>query len=71
MIQIVRNKAITIVVGFATVGCEAPSLPQLTAYSIEIDEGNATKTVDFDVFLSAPAARTITLDYTKSDVNAA
>ena len=70
MIQIIRHTAITIAVGLATVGCEAPSVPQLTAYSIEIDEGNATKTVDFDVFLSAPAARTITLDYTTSDVNA-
>ena len=70
MIQTLRNTAIAIVVGLATVGCEAPSVPQLTAYSIEIEEGNATKTVDFDVFLSAPAARTITLDYTTSDVNA-
>ena len=70
MIQTLRNTAITIVVGLVTVGCEAPSVPQLTAYSIEIDEGNATKTIDFDVFLSAPAARTITLDYTTSDVNA-
>ena len=70
MVQIIRYTLITIAVGFATVGCEAPSIPQLTAYSIEIDEGNATKTVDFDVFLSAPAAKTITLDYTTSDVNA-
>ena len=70
MIQTLRNTAITIVVGLATVGCEAPSVPQLTAYSIEIDEGNATKTIDFDVFLSAPAVKTITLDYTTSDVNA-
>jgi len=70
MIQTVRNTAITIVIGLATVGCEAPSVPQLTAYSIEVDEGNATKTIDFDVFLSAPAAKTITLDYTTSDVNA-
>ena len=39
MIQTLRNTAIAIVVGLATVGCEAPSVPQLTAYSIEVDEG--------------------------------
>jgi len=70
MIQTLRNIALTIVVSLATFGCETPAVPQLSAYSIEIDEGNATKVIDFDVFLSAPAAKTITLDYATNGVNA-
>ena len=70
MIQTLRNIALTIVVSLATFGCETPAVPQLSAYSIEIDEGNATKVIDFDVFLSASAAKTITLDYATNGVNA-
>ena len=70
MIKVTRNIAFSIAVSLVAFGCEAPAVPQLTAYSIEIDEGNATEVINYEVFLSAAAAKTITLDYSTNGVTA-
>ena len=54
----------------AILGCEAPTTPRLSASDLEIDEGHNTHTVDFYVYLSEAAPRSVTVDYQASEVNA-
>ena len=70
MIKSIRNIAYITAVSLVAFGCESLAVPQLTAYSIEIDEGDTVKVINYEVFLSAAATKTITLDYATNSVNA-
>ena len=54
----------------ATSSCEESTVPRLSADDLEIDEGNSTFDIDFNVYLTEPASKQITVDYTTSGVSA-
>lgn len=56
--------------GLAISSCEAPSVPQLSAEDVIIDEGNGTHVLDFYVYLTEAAPREVSIDYTTSVVSA-